>query len=359
MFLFEMANIRDQCSWIHMHEPEKATQKSKDLVRMAIAKSRFLEPLSKSRLGVTPSAVVVGGGLAGMTAALDIAQQGYKVELVERTGELGGRMNKLLTPEGGKSPRTVMHEIIKNVQDSPNITLHMNSELEDLTGFVGNFKAKIRGQEYETGAVVVAVGGEEYKPKEFLYGQEKNVITQTELEEKLHHGPLHAKKVAMIQCVGSRNKEAPYCSRVCCSKAVKNAIEIKRKDPTAEVYVFHKDIRTYGFRESLYKDAAELGVKFVRFPEDKDPVVSKEGEQPEDRRRRRDPGIAADVPPGHGRPERRRQAPAGQRAPGQDPEGAAEQGWLLPRGAHEAEAGRLRHQRHIHGRSGALAEVPG
>jgi heterodisulfide reductase subunit A2 len=278
MFLFEMANIRDQCSWIHMHEPEKATQKSKDLVRMAIAKSRFLEPLSKSRLGVTPSAVVVGGGLAGMTAALDIAQQGYKVELVERTGELGGRMNKLLTPEGGKSPRTVMHEIIKNVQDSPNITLHMNSELEDLTGFVGNFKAKIRGQEYETGAVVVAVGGEEYKPKEFLYGQDKNVITQTELEEKLHHGPLHAKKVAMIQCVGSRNKEAPYCSRVCCSKAVKNAIEIKRKDPAAEVYVFHKDIRTYGFRESLYKDAAELGVKFVRFPEDKDPVVSKEGE---------------------------------------------------------------------------------
>jgi heterodisulfide reductase subunit A len=153
----------------------------------------------------------------------------------------------------------------------------MDSELEDLTGFVGNFKAKIRGQEYETGAVIVAVGGEEYKPKEFLYGQDKNVITQTELEEKLHHGQLHAKKVAMIQCVGSRNKEAPYCSRVCCSKAVKNAIEIKKKDPTAEVYVFHKDIRTYGFRESLYKDAAELGVKFVRFPEDKDPVVSKEG----------------------------------------------------------------------------------
>lgn len=277
MFLFEMANIRDQCSWIHMHEPEKATQKSKDLVRMAIAKSRFLEPLSKSKLGVTHAAVVVGGGLAGMTAALDIAQQGFKVELVERTGELGGRMNKLLTHEGGKSPRSVMHEIIKNVQDNKNITLHMNSELEDLTGFVGNFKAKIGGQEYETGAVVVAVGGEEYKPKEFLYGQEKNVITQTELEEKLHHGQMHAKKVAMIQCVGSRNKEAPYCSRVCCSKAVKNAIEIKKKDPTAEVYVFHKDIRTYGFRESLYKDAAELGVKFVRFPEDKDPVVTKEG----------------------------------------------------------------------------------
>ena len=161
----------------------------------------------------------------------------------------------------------------------------MNSELEDLTGFVGNFKAKIGGQEYETGAVIVAVGGEEYKPKpnEFLYGTDKNVITQTELEEKLHHGQLHAKKVAMIQCVGSRNKEAPYCSRVCCSKAVKNAIEIKKKDPTAEVYIFHKDIRTYGFRESLYKDAAELGVKFVRFPEDKDPSGQQGRHRSEDR----------------------------------------------------------------------------
>jgi heterodisulfide reductase subunit A len=278
MFLFEMANIRDQCSWIHMHEPEKATQKAKDLTRMAIAKSRFLEPLTKSKLGVTHKAVVVGGGLSGMTAALDIAKQGFEVDLVERTGELGGRMVNLYTPEGGRKPKDVANEIIDKVKGCGKITVHLNSEVQDVTGFVGNFKVKVSGKEIETGAIVVATGGKEYEPKEYSYGKNKHVVTQNELEQKLVHGDVRGHKViAMIQCVGSRTTEAPYCSRVCCSKAVKNAIEVKKKDPSAEVYIFHKDIRTYGFRELLYKEAGELGVKFIRFPESEMPEMVEEG----------------------------------------------------------------------------------
>ncbi len=282
MFLFEMANIRDQCSWIHMNEPEKATAKAKDLVRMAVAKSRFLEPLSKSRLGVTPSAIVVGGGLAGLTAALDMAQQDFHVDLVERTGELGGRLNKLFTPEEGKSPKDYIKGLIAQVKASDKITLMMNSEIEDVAGFVGNYKVKVKTpegtKELDTGAIVVAVGSEEYVPKEYMYGQDKNVVTMNELEDKLAHGHFSSKKVVMVQCVGSRNKEAPYCSRVCCSKALKNAIEIKKKHPETEVYILHKDIRSYGFREALYRQAGELGVKFVRFDEGKDPVLGKVGE---------------------------------------------------------------------------------
>jgi heterodisulfide reductase subunit A len=282
MYLFEMANIRDQCSWIHMHEPEKATAKAKDLVRMAVAKSRFLEPLSKSRLGVTHSAIVVGGGLAGLTAALDMAQQDFHVDLVERTGELGGRLNKLFTPEEGKSPKDYIKGLIAQVKASDKITLMMNSEIEDVAGFVGNYKVKVKTpegtKELDTGAIVVAVGSEEYVPKEYMYGQDKHVVTMNELEDKMAHGHFKSKNVVMVQCVGSRNKEAPYCSRVCCSKALKNAIEIKKKHPETEVFILHKDIRSYGFREALYRQAGELGVKFVRFDEGKDPVLGKVGE---------------------------------------------------------------------------------
>jgi heterodisulfide reductase subunit A len=282
MFLFEMANIRDQCSWIHMHEPEKATAKSKDLVRMAIAKSRFLEPLSKSRLSVTHKAIIVGGGLAGMTAALDIAAQNFHVDLVERSNELGGKLSKLYTAEGGISPRKYMEQIIEQVRSNDKITIYMNSELEDVAGFVGNYKVKVKTpegtKELETGGIIIATGAQEYVPTEYMYGKEKHVVTQNELEEKMAHGHFKGKTVAMIQCVGSRNSEVPYCSRICCSKALKNAIEIKKKHPETDVYIFHKDIRSYGFRELLYKEAGELGIKFVRFPEDKNPELTKDGE---------------------------------------------------------------------------------
>ncbi|MBM4237575.1 MAG: CoB--CoM heterodisulfide reductase iron-sulfur subunit A family protein, partial [Euryarchaeota archaeon] len=249
VYLFEMANIRDQCSWIHMHEPEKATKKSRDLVRMAVAKARLLEPLKKSELPVNHTAVVIGGGLAGMVAALEIASQGFEVHLVEKTGQLGGNMAKLLHLEGERKPKDYVGELIARVRDQKNITVHLNTQLQDVSGFVGNFKVKTTDGEIEAGVIVLATGAEEYKPTEFMHGQDKRVLTQIELEQRLASGPVNAKSVAMIQCVGSRNEEVPYCSRVCCSNAVKNAITIKKESPSTEVYVLHKDIRTYGFRE--------------------------------------------------------------------------------------------------------------
>ena len=277
-YLFEMANIRDQCSWIHMGEPEKATKKSKDLVRMAVAKSRLLEPLYESNLPVTHSALVVGGGISGMTAALDIAAQGFHVDLIERAGELGGNAMKIYHEEDGRKVREFAKELITRVRNNKNITVHLTTEVQDVGGFVGNFKVKTTAGEIETGSIVVAVGAEEYKPKEFLYGQDKRVVTQLELEDQMQKGPVAAKKIAMIQCVGSRNTEAPFCSRVCCANAIKNAISLKKSNPKSDVYVFHKDIRTYGFREELYKEAGQLGIKFVRVPEDKPPMVTKEGD---------------------------------------------------------------------------------
>lgn len=277
-FLFEMANIRDQCSWIHVNEPEKATEKAKDLVKMAIAKSRYLEPLTKSKLPVTHSAVVIGGGLAGMTAALDIAAQGFKVDILEATDTMGGQMNDLYTFEDGISPRKYIKDLESKIQADKNISVHLNTKAEDVSGFVGNFKVKITGgKELETGAIVVATGAKPYTPKEYNYGKDQKVVTQNELEKIMAEGKFKAKDVVMIQCVGSRNDEAPYCSRVCCSKAIKNAIEIKNKNPDTQVYILHKDIRTYGFRELLYKEASKLGVIFIRYPEDKMPEMTADG----------------------------------------------------------------------------------
>ena len=276
-YLFEMANIRDQCSWIHMGEPEKATKKARDLVRMAVAKSRLLEPLMESKLPVTHAAVVVGGGISGMTAALDIANQGFHVDLIEKTGELGGNAMKIYHEEDNRKIREFAKELITRVKNNKNITVRLNTKVEDVGGFVGNFKVKTNEGEIETGAIVVAVGAEEYKPTEYLYGQDPRIVTQLELEDKMQKGSLDAKNIAMIQCVGSRNAEAPYCSRVCCANAIKNAISVKKANPNANVYVFHKDIRTYGFREDLYKEAGKVGVKFVRVPEDQPPAVTKEG----------------------------------------------------------------------------------
>jgi len=277
-YLFEMANIRDQCSWIHMGEPEKATSKAKNLVRMAVAKSRLLEPLYESKLPVTHAAIVVGGGLSGLTAALDIASQGFHVDILEKSGELGGNAAKIHHEEGGQRVSDYASKLIAKVRDCKNITVHLKTEVVDVGGFVGNFKVQTTAGEIETGAIVVAVGADEYKPKEHLYGQDSRVITQLELEDKLRKGPAPSGAIAMIQCVGSRNTEAPYCSRVCCANAIKNAISVRKSNPKADVYVFHKDIRTYGFREDLYKEAAQAGVKFVRVPEDRPPVVAKEGD---------------------------------------------------------------------------------
>ncbi len=278
-YLFEMANIRDQCSWIHMHEPKAATKKSKDLVRMAVAKSRLLEPLQNLTLKVNQSAMVVGGGVAGMAAALEIARQGYKVHLVEREKQLGGNALKLHYLPSGDDPTAFVKDLEKKVMSDPNITVHMGAKIKNIDGYVGNFKTTLEGgKELEHGIVILAIGGQEYKPEgEYLYGKNKGVMTLLEFKEQLHKGGAKGNAYAFIQCVGSREQGHPNCSRVCCTGTMTAAIEIKKRDPNAKVFVLYRDIRTYGFREKYYKEAARLGVTFIRFEDDQKPKVEDKG----------------------------------------------------------------------------------
>ena len=266
-YLCNMANIRDQCSWIHMHAPEAATEKAKDLLRMAIAKAALLEPLVGSEIPVTKAAAVIGGGITGMTAALDIAAQGIPVHIYEKEKQLGGFAAKNFRhKEDGKDVAEYMKELISKVESNKKITVHKGAVIKDIPGFVGNFKVIAEGAgEVEVGAVLFATGAAQYKPVEYNYGCDKKVMTTLELEEALAGGKFSGKNIAFIQCVGSRNVDTKYCSRVCCAGSLRNAIQIKMKDPTANVSVIHKDIRTYGFREELFNKASSLGVKFLRY----------------------------------------------------------------------------------------------
>ena len=267
-YLFNMANIRDQCSWIHMHEPEAATKKAKDLVRMAIAKACLLEPLEGAKIPVTQSAAVIGGGITGMTTALDIAAQGFPVPLVEREAKLGGQALNFRHKENGKDTLEFVNEMIEKVNSNKLITVHLNAKVKDIPGFVGNFKLQLEdGTDEPVGAVIFAVGAPAYKPTEYNYGTDAKVMTGLECEQAIADGKFNAKNIAFIQCVGSRSDSVGYCSRVCCTTALRNAIQIKLADPTANVTIFHKDIRTYGFREEMYRKACEVGVRFLRYDE--------------------------------------------------------------------------------------------
>jgi len=278
-YLFELANIRDQCSWIHMHEPEKATQKAKDLVRMGIAKVRLVEPLSRSELPVNQSAVVIGGGLAGMTAALEFAAQGFPVDIIEQSDRLGGNLNQIYLVQDGKTGPEAVDELKARIREDDKVTVHLDTKIQDINGFVGNFKVITAQGEIETGAIVVATGAQEYRPTEYFYGEDDRVMTQRELSKALVEKPLDAKTLVMIQCVGSRTEDNPMCSRVCCSTAMVNAVSVKKTNPNTDVYVFFRDIRTYGFRESLYTEASELGVRFIRIRDTEMPEVIKEGDR--------------------------------------------------------------------------------
>ncbi len=280
-YLFEMANIRDQCTWVHMRQPEQATRKSKDLVRMAVAKARMLEPLQKGSLKVNNDALVIGGGIAGMTAALNLADQGFKVHLVEKEKQLGGNARHIFSLLNGEDLQQQLAESIKRVESHPNINVYTESVVSEAEGSVGNFKSTIQhngdGKQVSHGIVIVATGAEEYKPAEYLYGKHPGVITQRTLEEWIHQDKPElqkAKSIVMIQCVGSRDKERPYCSRVCCSEAVKNAIAIRERHPETAVYILYRDMRTYGLLEEYYREARSKGVRFIRYHEDKKPEVS-------------------------------------------------------------------------------------
>jgi heterodisulfide reductase subunit A len=288
-YLFEMANIRDQCSWVHMTEPEKATVKSKDLLRMAIAKARLIEPLQKRSVSITKSALVIGGGLSGMVAAMELASQGFDVHLVEKEKELGGNLRRIHYLLNQDNPQSELKDIIEQVKKTEKIHLYTDAKIENIEGSIGNFKTTIstkgKSTEFEHGVVIVATGAQEYKPKEYLYGKDEGVITQLELEQRLgENGEWSTpgkngipKNVVMIQCVGSRDDERPYCSRICCSESVKNALKIKELSPETNVYVMFRDVRTYGFRESYYTKARQQNVVFMRYDENKKPEVSKNG----------------------------------------------------------------------------------
>ncbi len=279
-YLFEMANIRDQCSWVHMHEHEAATEKSKDLVRMAVAKARLLEPLQKGKISVNNNALVIGGGISGMTAALNLADQGFQVHLVEKEEKLGGAMRDVRFLQNGLSPAQWLKETIERTANHPKIKVHLGCKLNSVDGSVGNFSSVIarNGTEetVEHGAVIVAVGAEPSTPTEYLYGEDPRVMTQLEFEQKLAADEEIGDRIVMIQCVGSREEERPYCSRVCCSQAVKNALRFKEMHPASEVTVLYRDIRTYGLREEMYTRAREEGIRFVRYEPEKKPEVTVE-----------------------------------------------------------------------------------
>ncbi|MEM2838546.1 MAG: FAD-dependent oxidoreductase [Thermoplasmata archaeon] len=277
-YLFEMANIRDQCSWVHMNERMAATEKAKDLVRMSVSRAKLLDQLPKQTFPVTKRALIIGGGVTGLTAAIGLSEQGYPSILVEKEERLGGRFSKVRYSMDGGSPKEYLDALIARAESDPNIQILTGSTVTDVKGFVGNFESRIElpsGNELTVthGVVIVATGSDELVPSQYRYGTDRRVIRQSELEELIAEGRLEAKRLVMLQCVGARCKERSYCSRICCSEAVKNAIALKRKWPDCEVTVLHKDIRTYGLHELRYREAQELGVRFVRFDEEREPVL--------------------------------------------------------------------------------------
>jgi len=277
-YLFEMANIRDQCSWVHMYQTKEATEKAKDLVRMAVAKAALLDPLPTQTVEMNQKALVIGGGLAGMTAAKKISQSGYEVYLVEKESQLGGKARTIYYTLDGNDVQSHLERLIREVEKDPRIHLMTETTVERVEGFVGNFKTHVRNireaQELHHGIIIVTTGAEEYRPREFLFGQNPRVITQRELEERIALYPYKSKglkNVVMIQCVESRNGDRPYCSRICCSEAIKNALKLKALDPAVNVYVLYRDMRTYGFNEDYYEKAREAGVLFIRYEPEKEP----------------------------------------------------------------------------------------
>ena len=286
-YLFEMANIRDQDTWVHMNEPEKATAKAKDLVRMAVAKAALIEPLQQFLLPVKPAALIVGGGVAGLEAALGVAEQGYQAYLVEKSGELGGVARRLRATWKGEDIPAYVEELVERVTGHSRIKVFTNSVVKNYSGTVGNFVSTVQPLDgggdvevLEHGVTILATGGKEYKPTEYLYGENPNVLTHLDLDRTFKEDEARLAKAgtaAFIQCVGSRIPERPYCSKICCTHSLESALKLKALNPDMKVFILYRDLRAYGFREELYREAREKGVLFVRYdPEDAPDVTADE-----------------------------------------------------------------------------------
>lgn len=283
-YVFEMANIRDQCSWVHMDEPEKATDKAKDLVRMAVAKARLIKPLTDISVPVNHNGLVIGGGVAGMVSALGLAEQGFKTDLVEKGDRLGGQALNFHSTYKGDKIKPYVEDLVKKVNDHPLIDVCLNTTIKDASGFVGSFASTLidnQGKEttLEHGAIIMATGGKPYRPKEYLYGQDPNVLLSLELDQEIMRGSdriRDARSVAFIQCVGSRIPDRPYCSKVCCTHSIQSALTLKGLNPDMYIYILYRDIRTFGDREDLYMEARARGILFIRYDLEDKPKVEKE-----------------------------------------------------------------------------------
>jgi heterodisulfide reductase subunit A-like polyferredoxin len=283
-FLFEMANIRDQNTWVHQQDKSAATDKAKDLVRMAVARASLLDPLQQTTLGLNKTALVIGGGVAGMVAALTLADQGFPVHLVEKSDRLGGNALALRVTWKGEDVGTYVEELVRRLRNHARITIHFNTSVEGSTGFVGNFETVLanleergRKQTLQHGVTIVATGGRGLQPSEYRYGQDARVVTHLELDARFKDNEDALRKVSsavFIQCVGSREPSRPYCSKVCCTHSVESALKLKELNPDMDVYILYRDMRTYGFREDLYKEARARGVLFIRYELERKPEVS-------------------------------------------------------------------------------------
>jgi heterodisulfide reductase subunit A len=279
-YFFDMANIREHCSWVHSREKEEATRKAKDIVRMSVARTAHLEPLQEFDLPVDKTSLVVGGGLAGMTSALSLANQGFEVHLVEKEKNLGGMARRIHTTLEGLDVQAYLRDLIRKVYRHPLIHVSHEAAITDVSGYVGNFVTTVisegRVEKIRHGAAILATGADEYRPAEYLYGEDDRVMTQLELEERIAGGEERLKSsrsLVMIQCVGCRQEGRNYCARICCSQAVKNALKLKEINPRMDIYILFRDMRTYGFREEYYREAADKDVKFIRWEPDGKPLV--------------------------------------------------------------------------------------
>jgi heterodisulfide reductase subunit A len=282
-YLFEMANIRNQCSWVHSGDAKAGTEKAKDLVRMAVAKVVLFEPLSEPQIKINQTALVIGGGLAGMSAAKNLAVQGYRTCLIEKDGVLGGQARNLYQTWKGENVQQNLAKLIQEVQSNPKIDVHLNTELKQVEGFVGNFKSTLQmnGNEkvLEHGIAIVATGASELKPDQYLYGKDPRVLTRLELDRRFIDQDASLGKIrsaVFILCVGSRIKERPYCSEVCCTHSVVSALKLKEINPEMDVFIVYRDMRTFGLFEDLYREARSQGIAFIRYDESKELKVAKD-----------------------------------------------------------------------------------
>ena len=285
-YYLDMANIREHCSWVHSKQKEAATEKAKDIIRMSVARTHNLEPLQEFDLAMNKTALVVGGGIAGMTCALSIAKQGHEVHLIEKAGELGGMARRIHTTIEGMDVQAYLDDMIRAVYQNPLIHVSHDADITNVSGFLGNFvttvKTEGRVKKIKHGASILAIGADVYRPTQYLYGENDKVVTHIELGEQIAEktqAVVNAQSVVMIQCVGCRNEDRNYCSRVCCSHAVKNALKLKEVNPEMDIYILFRDMRTYGLREDYYREASDKHVKFIRYEPDDAPQVEaiKEG----------------------------------------------------------------------------------